>query len=82
MRRKKNIRGPALITFRVLCVCVCVCTHIYKGFPDGSDSKESACNAGDPNSIPESGRSLEKGRADHSSILIWRILWTEEPLGL
>ena len=27
------------------------------GFPDGSDSKESACNAGDPGSIPGSGRS-------------------------
>ena len=27
------------------------------GFPDGSDSKESAYNAGDPDSIPRSGRS-------------------------
>ena len=27
------------------------------GFPGGSDGKESACNAGDPGSIPESGRS-------------------------
>ena len=27
------------------------------GFPGGSDSKESACNAGDPSSIPELGRS-------------------------
>ena len=27
------------------------------GFPGGSDSKESACNAGDPGSIPELGRS-------------------------
>ena len=25
---------------------------------------------------------LEKGMAPHSSILAWRILWTEEPLGL
>ena len=25
---------------------------------------------------------LEKGRATHSSILAWRILWTEEPSGL
>ena len=24
----------------------------YKGFPGGSDVKESACNAGDPGSIP------------------------------
>ena len=27
------------------------------GFPGGSASKESACNAGDPGSIPGSGRS-------------------------
>ena len=26
-------------------------------FPGGSDAKESACNAGDPASIPGSGRS-------------------------
>ena len=26
------------------------------GFPDGSDSKESACNVGDPGSIPGLGR--------------------------
>ena len=26
------------------------------GFPGGSDGKESPCNAGDPGSIPESGR--------------------------
>ena len=26
------------------------------GFPDGLDGKESACNAGDPGSIPGSGR--------------------------
>ena len=25
-------------------------------FPDGSDSKESTCNAGDPSAIPGSGR--------------------------
>ena len=32
-----------------------------KGFPCGSDDKESACNAGDPGSIPGSGRSLGEG---------------------
>ena len=25
---------------------------------------------------------LENGMANHSSILVWRILWTEEPGGL
>ena len=50
------------------------------GLPDGSDGKESACSATDPGSIPGSGRfPLEKGMATHSSILAWKILWTEEP---
>ena len=31
------------------------------GFPGGSDCKESACNAGDPGSIPGSGRSPGEG---------------------
>ena len=37
------------------------------GFPSGSDSKESACNAGDPRdvgSIPESGRSPGEGNGN------------------
>ena len=48
-------------------------------FPGGSDGKESACNAGDLGSIPVSGRSPGEGMATHSSILAWRIPWTEEP---
>ena len=51
-------------------------------FPIGSDSKEFACNTGDPCLIPGLGRSLEKGMATHSSILAWRIPWTEGPGGL
>ena len=31
------------------------------GFLGGSDGKESACNAGDPGSVPESGRSPGEG---------------------
>jgi len=37
------------------------------GFPDGSMSKESACNAGDTEDmglIPGSGRSLEEGNGN------------------
>ena len=32
------------------------------GFPGGSDGKESACNAGDLDLIPESGRSPVEGK--------------------
>ena len=35
---------------------------LYKrGFPDSSVGKESTCNAGDPSSTPESGRSAGEG---------------------
>ena len=47
-----------------------------------AQSKESACNAGDPDATPELGRSLEEGMATLSSILAWRILCIEEPGGL
>ena len=50
----------------------------FKGFPGGSDGKESACNVGDLGSIPVGKIPLEKGLATHSSILAWRIPWTEE----
>ena len=52
------------------------------GFPGGSDSKESACNAGNPGSIPDQEAPLEKGMAPHSSNPAWRSPWTEEPGGL
>ena len=49
--------------------------HDKRGFPVGSDSKESICNAGsqeDP---------LKEGMATHSSIFVWRIPWTEYLVG-
>ena len=49
-----------------------------QGFPGGSDGKESACNVGDLGWEDP----LEEGMATHSSILAWRIPWTEEPGGL
>ena len=36
-------------------------TPVFFGFPVGSAGKESACNAGDPGSIPGLGRSTEEG---------------------
>ena len=35
--------------------------NVVKGFPGGSDGKESACNAGDLGSTPGLGRSLGGG---------------------
>ena len=49
------------------------------GFPGGSVSKESTYNVGDLSSIPGLGDPPEKRMATHSSILAWKISWTEEP---
>ena len=54
-------------------------TSVFLGFPGCSDSKQSARNVGDLGSIPGSPGE-ENGI--HSSILAWRIPWTEEPSGL
>ena len=54
------------------------------GLTGGSDGNESACNAGDPGLIPESGRSPGEGKANplqysclENSIFISRIPLTE-----
>ena len=53
------------------------------GFPGGSAAKNLPANAVDVGSIPGLGRSLGEGNGDfHSSILAWKISWTEEPGGL
>ena len=52
------------------------------GFPGGSNSKESGCNAGDMSLIPGLERSTGEGKGYHSSILAWRMPSTEEPGGL
>ena len=49
--------------------------HIM-GFPGKSDGKESACNAGDPGSIPGFGRSPGGGNGNP---LQYSCQWTEEP---
>ena len=50
------------------------------GLPGGSDGKESSCNVGDLGLIPGLGRSPGEGKATHSSVLAWRILWTVESM--
>ena len=49
------------------------------GFPGGSDGKESAFNSGELGLILGREDALKKEMATHSSILAWRIAWTEEP---
>ena len=51
------------------------------GFPGGSDGKESTCMQ--KTQVQSLGQEdpLEKEMATHSSILAWKIPWTEEPGG-
>ena len=51
--------------------------RVNLGFPGGSGGKR--INMG---SIPGLGRSPGEGKVTHSSLLAWRIPWTEEPGGL
>jgi len=54
----------------------CLLTQ-HLGFSGGSDSKESACNAGDLVQSLGGEDPLEKAMATHSSSLAWRIPWTK-----
>ena len=44
--------------------------------------KNPPANAGDMDLIPGLGRFPGEGNGNHSSILAWKIPWTEEPGGL
>ena len=50
------------------------------GSPGGSVSKESACSAGDQVQSEGQKDALGKEVATHSSILAWKIPWTEKGL--
>ena len=63
------------------CFCAVPCCF----FPGGTAVKNSPADAGDARdvgSVPELGRSSEVGNGNPSSILVWKIPWTEEPGGL
>ena len=53
-----------------------------RGFPGGSDGKDSAAVQETQAQSLSREDLLEKGVATHSNILTWRIPWTEEPGGL
>ena len=79
-------------------VCVCMYTHsiseypcyslirnfnvFFGGFPCSSVGKESACNAKTQVWFLGWEDPMGKEMATHSSILAWRIPWTEKPGGL
>ena len=54
----------------------------FRCFPGGSGGKASACNERDQVQSLGQEDPLEKEMAIYSSILAWKIPWTEEPGGL
>ena len=68
--------------FSEIVAYVCNTASLFGGFPGGSDGKESACNVGDPGSIPGLGRSPGEGNGYPLQYSCQRTLWTEEPGGL
>ena len=69
-----------MLTFNMLII------KIMLGFPGGSAVKESTCNTGDAQETWVQSldweNPLEKDMATHSSILAWKVPWTEEFGGL
>ena len=59
-----------------------IIASIYEGFLGGSEVKASACNVGDLVRSLGWEDPLEQEMATHTSILAWKIPWTEEPGGL
>ena len=65
-------------------LCIYLLLNFIRVLPRWLSGQESPCNAedaGDFGSIPGLGRFPGEGHATHSSILVWRIPWTEEPDG-
>ena len=56
-----------------------LCMYVYRTSLVAQMVKNLPVNAEDMGSIPGLRRSLEEVMEIHSSILVWRILWTEEP---
>ena len=55
------------------------CHFLNEGFQGG---KESACQFKRPRFDPWVGKMPGRGNGTHSSILAWKVPWTEEPGGL
>ena len=52
---------------------------LFGGLPGGSGVKNPPANIGHAGPTPVREDPLKEGTATHSSILAWRIPWTEEP---
>jgi len=52
-----------ILTFHSFSTII-ILSNVWRGFPGGSDGKESACNVGDPSSNPGLGRSPGEGNGN------------------
>ena len=67
---QENRGNPLVFVFFFSCVCV---AQMVKNLPVMQETQVRFLDQEDP---------LEKGMTTQSSILAWRIVWTEEPGGL
>ena len=78
--------GLSSCVVRVTVTLLFLCLMGKAGFPGSTSGKEPTCpcRRRSETQFQSLGRAdfLEKGMATHSSILAWRIPWTEEPGGL
>ena len=82
MDKYPQMRGQLYMWTLHLYTYIYLYTHMWinlhiRGFPDSWVGKESTCNAGDPSSIPGSGRSAGEGIGCPRPILglPWRLSW-------
>ena len=68
--------------YRKLFICNCPLNGASQFVLVVKNLPANAGNIRDMGSVPGWKDSLEEGIATHSSILAWRIPWTEEPGGL
>ena len=61
LQGQKSLFAIILIMRLIYKIDLALCLNHFRGCPDSSVGKESAYNAGDPGSIPGSGRSAGEG---------------------
>ena len=61
---KKEVQKIFEVIFSVIVLVCVILIRRFLGFSGGSDSKESACNAGDLGLIPGWGRSIREGNGN------------------
>ena len=72
--RSKLLQMHLNFPFELLTVHIWILFPAFEGFPGSSVGKESACNAGDPSSIPGLGRSIGEGIGYPLQDSLWQVI--------